>query len=278
MIAVTVLLLVSVADLVRKVPAVQRRGRGGWWVAVAELAVVATLVLGAGVPLLVALGAAAVAGAWSLTMPVHGPHESRRLWPVLVLAVVLVVGALAPTRELTGPLVRAWARTSLGFGTGAVSVEVALGVLAVVLALTRTANVVTRAALARARREDAGASSDDAETTRPQPAVGGWRLKVRGRDVATVVRASSSDTATGPLLRGGRLIGPLERLLILTLGLAGVYPVIAAVLAAKGIVRFPEISADRARGTKAEEFLIGSLVSWTTAGAGVLLVRLLLHG
>lgn len=278
MIAVTVLVLVAVADLVRKVPAVQVLRRGAWWVGAAVLAVAAALVLGAGVPPLVALGAAAVAGAWSLTMPVHGPGESRRLWPALVLAVVLVVGALAPTRELTGPLVRAWAHTSLGFGTGAVSVEAALGVLAVVLALTRTANVVTRAALARARREDAGASSGDAETTRPQPAVGGWRLRVRGRDVATVVRASSSDTATGPLLRGGRLIGPLERLLVLTLGLAGVYPVIAAVLAAKGIVRFPEISADRARGTKAEEFLIGSLVSWTTAGAGVLLVRLLLHG
>ena len=60
--------------------------------------------------------------------------------------------------------------------------------------------------------------------------------------------------------------------------MAATHSVIAAVLAAKGIVRFPEISADRARGTKAEEFLIGSLVSWATAGGGVLLVRLLLHG
>src|SRR5690606_10974323 len=112
----------------------------------------------------------------------------------------------------------------------------------------------------------------------PEPGPAGWRLKVRGRDVATVVPAPSRDAVAGPLLRGGRLIGPLERLLVLTLGLAGVYPVIAAVLAAKGIVRFPEISADRAHGTKAEEFLIGSLASWTAAGAGVLLVRLLLHG
>ena len=79
-------------------------------------------------------------------------------------------------------------------------------------------------------------------------------------------------------MRGGRLIGPLERLLVLGLGLVGAFPVLAAVLAAKGIVRFPEISADRARGTKAEEFLVGSLVSWTCAGVGVLLVRVCLLG
>lgn len=277
MIAVTVLVLVAVADLVRMVPAVQVLRRGAWWVGAPVLVVAGALVLGAGVPLLVALGAAAVAGAWSLMMPVHGPGESRRLWPVLVLAVVLVVGALAPTRELTGPFVRAWARTSLGSGTGAVSVEVALGVLAVVLALTRTANVVTRAALARARREDADGAPGRAPQTRSERGQGGWRVSVRGRDVAAVVRAPSPDVA-GPRLRGGRLIGPLERLLVLALGLAGAYPVIAAVLAAKGIVRFPEISADRAHGTKAEEFLIGSLVSWATAGGGVLLVRLLLRG
>ncbi len=277
MIAVTVLVLVAVADLVRKVPAVQVLRHGAWWVVAAVLVVAGALVLGAGVPLLVALGAAAVAGAWALTMPVHGPGESRRLWPALVLAVILVVGALAPTRELTGPFVRAWARTSLGSGAGAVSIEVALGVIAVVLALTRTANVVTRAALARARREDADGVPGRAPQTGPERGQGGWRLSVRGRDVAAVVRAPSLDAA-GPLLRGGRLIGPLERLLVLALGLAGAYPVIAAVLAAKGIVRFPEISADRAHGTKAEEFLIGSLVSWATAGGGVLLVRLLLRG
>lgn len=276
MIAVTVLLLVAVADLVRKVPAVQAGRRSAWWVGAAVLAAGAVLVLGAGVPVLVALGSAAVAGAWALTMPVSGPGESRRLWPVLVLAAVVVLGALAPVRDLTGPLVDAWERTALGApGPDAVPAAVALGVLAVVLALTRTANVVTRAALARARREDPAPARAAAG---PEPGPAGWRLKVRGRDVATVVPAPSRDAVAGPLLRGGRLIGPLERLLVLTLGLAGVYPVIAAVLAAKGIVRFPEISADRAHGTKAEEFLIGSLASWTTAGAGVLLVRLLLHG
>ena len=71
---------------------------------------------------------------------------------------------------------------------------------------------------------------------------------------------------------GGRIIGPLERLLIVFLALAGAPTLIAALLAAKGIVRFPEISADRGTGSKAEEFLIGSLTSWGLAGLGFLLI------
>jgi len=73
-------------------------------------------------------------------------------------------------------------------------------------------------------------------------------------------------------LRGGRLIGPLERVLVFGLTLAGAYTLLAAVLAAKGIVRFPEISGDKGRGTRAEYFLVGSLVSWVTALAAALLV------
>jgi hypothetical protein len=66
-------------------------------------------------------------------------------------------------------------------------------------------------------------------------------------------------------LKGGRLIGPLERILIVALTLAGAFPVVAGLLAAKGIVRFPEISADGEGGSKAEYFLVGSLVSWAVA-------------
>ncbi|MFJ6654408.1 hypothetical protein ACIQLJ_16580 [Microbacterium sp. NPDC091313] len=73
-------------------------------------------------------------------------------------------------------------------------------------------------------------------------------------------------------LKGGRLIGPLERLLVFALTLAGAYTLLAAVLAAKGIVRFPEISRDGETGERAEYFLIGSLVSWTAGLAAALLV------
>lgn len=56
------------------------------------------------------------------------------------------------------------------------------------------------------------------------------------------------------------------------LALVGAPVLIAALIAAKGIVRYPEISADRGAGSKAEEFLIGSLTSWALAGIGVVLV------
>ena len=44
-------------------------------------------------------------------------------------------------------------------------------------------------------------------------------------------------------LKGGRLLGPMERILILGLGLAGQLAAATAVVAAKSIIRFPEINA-----------------------------------
>ncbi|BBY64542.1 hypothetical protein [Mycolicibacterium helvum] len=48
-------------------------------------------------------------------------------------------------------------------------------------------------------------------------------------------------------LKGGRLLGPMERLLIFGLGLAGQPAAATAVVAAKSIIRFPEINAQKAR-------------------------------
>lgn len=73
-------------------------------------------------------------------------------------------------------------------------------------------------------------------------------------------------------MRGGRWIGPLERILILLLVSTGANEAVAAVVAAKGVIRFPEISKDEG-GQKAEEFLVGSLASWALAAIGVALIR-----
>ena len=83
-------------------------------------------------------------------------------------------------------------------------------------------------------------------------------------------RSDEQDEVTA--LRGGRWIGPLERLLIIVLAGAGAEVAIAAVVAAKGVIRFPEISQD-STGEKAEEFLIGSVSSWILAA----LVSMLIH-
>lgn len=81
-------------------------------------------------------------------------------------------------------------------------------------------------------------------------------------------------------LKGGRLLGPMERLLILGLGLAGQLAAATAVIAAKSIIRFPEINAQKARenGTigideVTEYFLVGSFASWTLALGGLALAQ-----
>ena len=74
-------------------------------------------------------------------------------------------------------------------------------------------------------------------------------------------------------MRGGRWIGPLERILILLLASVEAPAAIAAIVAAKGVIRFPEISEDKA-GQKAEEFLIGSFASWILAVLGALVIHL----
>lgn len=112
--------------------------------------------------------------------------------------------------------------------------------------LVESSNIIVRAAL-RPTRDEPG--PQPVETPRRR----GWWRK------AEIPVGAVTD------LKGGRLIGPLERVLIVTLTLAGSYPVVAGLLAAKGIVRFPEISADGTGGSKAEYFLVGSLVSWTVA-------------
>ncbi|MBW8171723.1 hypothetical protein K0651_01485 [Ornithinimicrobium sp. Arc0846-15] len=87
-------------------------------------------------------------------------------------------------------------------------------------------------------------------------------------------------------LRGGRLLGPMERLIILGLGLAGEVTAASLVIAAKGLIRWPEIQssrsvADKPRGASdpgidevTEYFLVGSMVSWIFALASLAIVTL----
>jgi hypothetical protein len=84
-------------------------------------------------------------------------------------------------------------------------------------------------------------------------------------------------------LKGGRLLGPMERLLIVGLALGGQFGAASAVIAAKGIIRFPELTAARRDSADAREtvdpgidevteyFLVGSFASWLIALAGVAL-------
>ena len=73
-------------------------------------------------------------------------------------------------------------------------------------------------------------------------------------------------------LKGGRMLGPMERLFILGLGLAGQLTAAAIVVAAKGLLRFPELQRGAAHAGPSditEYFLIGSFASWLVALGGL---------
>ncbi|OIJ26063.1 hypothetical protein [Nocardioides luteus] len=89
-------------------------------------------------------------------------------------------------------------------------------------------------------------------------------------DVAKV--ANPLDGVDGNNLKGGRLLGPLERLTIFGLGLTGSLAAAGLVVAAKSLIRWPELQSFRGedQGDRegpsindvTEYFLVGSFVSW----------------
>ena len=113
--------------------------------------------------------------------------------------------------------------------------------------------------------------------------------------VRTVLRASGTHVESSEkTLRGGRLIGVLERILIFVLILGGEPTAAALVVSAKSLVRFPELNAardapgsggaDEAGSTDGssgpreidyvtEYFLLGSMVSWSVAILPAVLLR-----
>ncbi|MDH6181336.1 hypothetical protein M2152_001518 [Microbacteriaceae bacterium SG_E_30_P1] len=161
-------------------------------------------------------------------------------WPLLALLVSLAGIAYLSLSVATPGPLDEWLATSAA-PVDATRVVLLLGCG---LVLLETANIVVRLVLA----SESSARSDLSE--------------------------DSSD------LKGGRIIGPLERLMVFGLAAAGQFAAIGGVLAAKGVVRFPELSRSvRKRKTgeapskDPEYFLIGSLASWGIALLASLLLR-----
>lgn len=100
-----------------------------------------------------------------------------------------------------------------------------------------------------------------------------FALFTANRIVRLVLQASSTGLEQAEAsLRGGRLLGAMERIFVGAMILAGNLAAAAALIAAKGLLRLPEIrsSADQSRGTPdqvTEYFLIGTFASLLLAGA-----------
>jgi hypothetical protein len=76
-------------------------------------------------------------------------------------------------------------------------------------------------------------------------------------------------------LKGGRLLGPMERVFIVGLALAGQLTAASIVVAAKGLLRWPELHSkpDQQRiHSLTEYFLVGSFVSWLVALSSLVLL------
>lgn len=209
-------------------------------------------------PYLLAAGLAlGVASAWTAA--------GTRAWASPVLVAVLAL--------LAGLEYSAFGGLQVALHTGW---PVVLGVAAF---LVEPGNRITRDVLELAGRREARSAAaaesraeSSTEGTAETPAEAAAADSSDGRidEAAGDADSAAVDAASG--LKGGRYIGPVERILMAGLGLAGAYPVVAALMAAKGIVRFPEISADAGKGSRAEEFLVGSLTSWALAFMAAVLV------
>ena len=169
---------------------------------------------------------------------------------VLVLAGAAVVSAIGfGRRGAVLPLVAA-ALLALGIVLGAIPTAVAplpVTILTAVAALVTAVlggDPITRLALTRT-------TFDDEEGTH-----GGVVDRASGRE----------------LLRGGRVIGLLERLAVAGAIVAGFPEALAVIVAIKGVGRFSELENAAVR----ERFIVGTLASWTwaaTAASVVLLAR-----
>ena len=243
--AALVLFAVGAADVIR-----QYSTRSRWWIPLSATGAVLLVFAILANAVLPALAGAAAAAAWMWLMPVRGAPRAG-LWSTVGLALICGVAILS-----LGPRTNAGVLGAIRVATptGVVVIDHVALVLGAVVFLVESANVIVRASLAEAQV--------------PARAVeGSGDAHVQAAPDATAVA-----TAHAPTLKGGRMIGPVERVLVFAMTLSGAYALLAAVLAAKGIVRFPEISRDQEGGSRAEYFLIGSLVSWLIALAAALLV------
>jgi len=194
-----------------------------------------------GVQLLGLAVVALVVLAWGESVT-YGFGSGRAWIPLAVLAAGVVAGiaASATSPELDGA-VGDWLRsTSLGLAQD-LTPDRAVLIAGAMLVQLSTGNVIVRLVLA------ATGTTNPMRTSRGQ--------------------------APAPALKGGRLLGPLERVFILGLGLAGEVTAASIVIAAKGLLRFPEINSARRSGDAGtstepgihevtEYFLVGSFVSW----------------
>lgn len=108
-------------------------------------------------------------------------------------------------------------------------------------------------------------------TRRALDIAAGSRVRETEDGGIVILASQGADPAhTRTLMRGGTVIGYLERICTVVAIAVGFPEAIAAIIAVKGIGRFPELAESEAR----ERFIIGTLASLLWAGAIGTIIRL----
>jgi hypothetical protein len=217
-------------------------------------------------------------------------------WAPQVLGAAVVVAAGQAWGMTTGPdaaatmllvlTVLAWgSAVTRGFGRGPAWWPLALFALAVVLTVLAAPMAGEPGGpVARWLASDAVGPFAGMDPERAALLLGFFAVQLSTGNVLVRLVLATTGTvnpvkadarrAEGPSgsLKGGRLLGPMERVFILGLGLAGQLTAASIVVAAKGLLRFPELQAardpdDEGPGIHAvtEYFLVGSFASWLVA-------------
>lgn len=241
-----VLIGIGLADLVRGAGSLRRR-RAAHLVAPVAILGSAAVVGVFGVADVVALLLACLGAAAWIELSTHTQTTGRGALPSLAILAAMLAGlvAFSGLASDTDGLLSDWLAWADLPGAHIAATPRVLLLVGLVLFNIATGNVIVRLVLLAI-----GALRPDQITAgQAQPAQPSDRLK------------------------GGRLLGPMERLVILGLGLAGELGAAGIVIAAKGLLRFPEIQAagrtTSPTGTGIDDvteyFLVGSFVSWLVA-------------
>jgi hypothetical protein len=239
---IAVLLIgIGIADLVQSVWPVRTVPECVGAVAAVLIGLLAGLTDLADVVALIVIAAVVVLWGQTVTRAFAG---LRPALPLVVLGVALAAAVVVSGRAgpVAGPFARWVDGVPLPF-LAELGPELALLLLGVMLVQLSTGNVVVRLVLT--------------VTGTVNPARHG----------------ESSDPEMQ--LKGGRLLGPMERVVIVGLGVGGHLTAASIVIAAKGLLRFPELSSDREQERihrLTEYFLVGSFVSWLVALSSLVLL------
>lgn len=174
----------------------------------------------------------------SATVPAAAASASVRAYPWPIVGLAVIVGAafaLSPRLPLANGWLTDWYSSLAISGLAGVRFETFAVAVAAVVFLVESANLIVRMVL-----------------------------------VSSLTPGAKPEAQ----LKGGRILGPIERVFIFAMALTGQFLAISAIVAAKSILRFPEVSNDEknhGRGSAAEYVLVGSFVSW---GIALLLVAL----